>query len=134
MKVCVIIVSYNFEPWIPLCLSSVKASTQPATIVVVDNASQDRTCEIIRSQYPEVVLIKNDKNLGFGKANNQGMKYALENDFDYVFLLNQDARLHPRTLEILICAASHNKDYGILSPVHLNGDGDRLDFGFAEYT
>jgi len=134
MKVCVIIVSYNFEPWIPLCLPSVKASTLPATIVVIDNASQDRTCEIIRSQYPDVVLMKNSRNLGFGKANNQGMKYALENGFDYVFLLNQDARLHPRALETLILAASRNTNYGILSPVHLNGTGDRLDFGFAEYT
>lgn len=134
MKVCVIIVSYNFEPWIPLCLSSVKTSTMPATTVVIDNASQDHTCEIIRSQYPDVVLMKNSQNLGFGKANNQGMKYALENGFDYVFLLNQDARLHPRALETLILAATHNTDYGILSPVHFNGTGDRLDFGFAEYT
>ena len=134
IKVCVIIVSYNFEPWIPLCLPSVKASTLPATTLVIDNASQDRTCEIIRSQYPDVVLMKNSRNLGFGKANNQGMKYALENGFDYVFLLNQDARLHPRALETLILAASRNTNYGILSPVHLNGTGDRLDFGFAEYT
>jgi len=133
-KICVIIVSYNFEPWIPLCLPSVKASTLPATVVVIDNASQDRTREIIRSQYPDIVLMENNRNLGFGKANNQGMKYALDNGFDYVFLLNQDARLHPRALERLILAASHNTDYGILSPIHLNGKGDRLDFGFAEYT
>lgn len=134
IRVCVIIVSYNFEPWIPLCLPSVIASTLPATTLVIDNASQDRTCEIIRSQYPDVVLMKNSRNLGFGKANNQGMKYALENGFDYVFLLNQDARLHPRALETLILAASRNTNYGILSPVHLNGKGDELDFGFAEYT
>ncbi|HOT65137.1 MAG TPA: glycosyltransferase, partial [Dysgonamonadaceae bacterium] len=98
-SICVIIVSYNFETWIDRCIPSIQASTLPATILVVDNASQDRTYEIIRNRYPEVVLIENKENLGFGKANNIGMRYALEKGFDYVFLLNQDAWLEPNALE-----------------------------------
>ncbi|MBP7180980.1 MAG: glycosyltransferase family 2 protein [Dysgonomonadaceae bacterium] len=133
-SICVIIVSYNFETWIDRCIPSIQASTLPATILVVDNASQDRTCEIIRNRYPEVILIENKENLGFGKANNIGMRYALGKGFDYVFLLNQDAWLEPNALEKLVNASLRYPVYGILSPIHFNGDGTALDFGFATYT
>jgi GT2 family glycosyltransferase len=133
-SICVIIVSYNFETWIDRCIPSIQTSTLPATILVVDNASQDRTCEIIQNLYPEVVLIENEENLGFGKANNIGMQYALEKGFDYVFLLNQDAWLEPNALEKLVNSSLRYPVYGILSPIHFNGDGTALDFGFATYT
>jgi len=133
-SICVIIVSYNFETWIDRCIPSIQASTLPATILVVDNASQDRTCEIIRNRYPEVILIENKENLGFGKANNIGMRYALKKGFDYVFLLNQDAWLEPNTLEKMVNSSLRYPVYGILSPIHFNGDGTALDFGFATYT
>lgn len=133
-SICVIIISYNFEPWIDRCIPSIQASTLPATILVVDNASQDRTCEIIRNRYPEVVLIENKENLGFGEANNIGLRYALGKGFDYVFLLNQDAWLEQNALEKLVNVAHQHPEFGILSPIHFNGDGTALDFGFATYT
>ncbi len=132
--VCIIIVSYNFEPWINHCLPSARASTLPATIVVVDNASGDATCRIIRDDYPDVLLMETGENLGFGRANNIGIDYAMAEEFDYVFLLNQDAWIEPDTLRNLVMAAEENREYGILSPVHLNGRGDDTDFGFSEYT
>ena len=134
IKVCIIIVSYNFEPWIDLCLSSVYASTIPSTVVVIDNNSSDNTTEIIESKFPQVVLIKKHENLGFGKANNVGFMYALENKFDYVFLLNQDAWIETDMLEKLIVAAENSQDFGIISPVHLSSDGTSLDHGFADYS
>lgn len=133
-KVCVIIVSYNFEKWIDTCLPSLQNSTCDNTILVVDNLSQDNTCAIIEKRYPDVVLIKNSENAGFGKANNIGIDYAIEHGYPYVFLLNQDAWVEPDTLEKLVNASENNPQYGILSPVHLNGKGDNLDFGFATYT
>ena len=133
-KVCIVIVSYNFEPWIDVCLSSVYASTIPSTVVVTDNNSSDNTTEIIESKYPQVVLFKQNENLGFGKANNVGMAYALENNFDYVFLLNQDTWIQPDMLEKLIVAAENNRNFGIISPVHLSSDGTSLDHGFANYS
>ena len=131
---CVIIVSYNFERWVHKCIPSVMASTIPATIVVIDNGSDDATCGIIRNEYPGVVMMETHENLGFGRANNIGMRYAREGGFDYLFLLNQDAWIEPDTLEKLITAAEKNRGYSILSPVHLNGKGDAADFGFSEYT
>ncbi len=133
-EVCILIVSYNFEPWIDRCLPSALASTLPATIVVVDNGSSDRTCEIIRTHYPRVVLIETGENLGFGKANNIGMEYALKRGFDYLFLMNQDARIEPDALAKLVEAAESHAGYAVLSPLHLNSRGDAADFGFATYT
>lgn len=134
MKVCTIIVSYNFEKWIQLCLNSLYSSSVATEIVVIDNASTDNTCNIIADRYPSVVLIQNQDNLGFGKANNIGFKYAIERGCDYVFLINQDAWIEPDTLQKLIDASESNPDFGIISPIHLNGAGDKLDFGFATYS
>lgn len=133
-SVCIIIVSYNFEPWIHRCLPSVEASLLPATVLVIDNGSGDATCQIIRDKYPGVELIETHENLGFGRANNIGIQRAMERGFDYLFLLNQDAWIEPDTLGKLVDAAEKNSRYGILSPVHLNGKGDATDFGFSQYT
>lgn len=134
MKVCIIIVSYNFEKWLHTCLASLRNSSVKTTVLVIDNNSRDKTCEIIAEEYPEVILFQNKENLGFGKANNIGMRYALENGFDYILLLNQDAWVEENTLEKLINASVKNPGFGIISPVHLSGKGEKTDFGFSEYT
>lgn len=134
MKLLVIIVSYDFERWIDRCLGSLRASDLQADVVVIDNASQDRTVRIIESRYPEVRLVKNEKNLGFGGANNIGIKMAVEEDYEAVFLLNQDAWVDKNVLGTLCGLSRANPQYGILSPVHLTGSGDKLEHGFAEYA
>lgn len=134
MKICTIVVSYNFEKWIHKCLSSLRNSSVETTILVIDNHSNDNTREIIANEYPDVALVTNKENLGFGKANNIGFQYAIDNGFDYVFLLNQDAWVEERTLEKLIKASQNHPEFGIISPVHLNGTGEKLDFGFSEYS
>ena len=72
-KVCIIIVSYNFEPWIDKCLLSVFASTLPATVMVIDNNSSDNTVGKIKQDYPQVILIENNVFLGFGKGKKVGL-------------------------------------------------------------
>ncbi len=134
MKILVIIVSYNFERWIDRCLNSLRQSEQRADVVVIDNASQDRTVSLIESRYPEVRLIKSKKNLGFGRANNIGMKIALEERYDTVFLLNQDAWIDPKVLGELSKLSQSHPHYGILSPVHLTGSGEKLEQGFSGYS
>ena len=134
MKVAVIIVSYNFEPWMDRCLGSLRKSSIPVDIWVVDNASHDQTVSLIQANYPEVNVIQNVSNKGFGAANNQGMAEALQNQFDYVFLLNQDAWVDENTIETLVNLGECHSDFGIISPVHLSGKGDKLDFGFADYA
>jgi GT2 family glycosyltransferase len=62
------------------------------------------------------------------------MSYALKQGADYVFLLNQDAYLEKETIEKLIEVHKKNQNFGILSPIHLNGKGDRLDQNFSHYV
>lgn len=73
------------------------------------------------------------ENLGFGKANNKGLKYAINHGADFCFLLNPDAWVEKDTIEILVKAAIEAPKYGILSPIHLNNDGSRLDNHFNQY-
>lgn len=130
MKVLVIIVTYNFERWLTPCLTSLRQSEQAITVMVIDNCSQDRTVDRIRSEYPEVRLIENKENLGFGRANNIGFHTALHEEFDYVFLLNQDAWIDRNTIGRLVEVSCQYPEYGILSPIHLTANRQHIDAGF----
>lgn len=134
MKVLVIIVSYHFEKWIDRCLGSLRLSEYPVDVTVIDNASKDQTIKRIKKDYPEVRLIESTSNLGFGKANNIGLKFALEEDYDLAFLMNQDAWVTPTTIGSLVTLSTKYPEYGILSPVHLTGKGDKPDPGFGNYA
>lgn len=134
MKVLVIIVSYNFEPWLERCLGSLRHSFYPVDTVVIDNGSTDQTIQRIRKDYPEIHLLPQNKNLGFGRANNIGMQIALAEGYDFVFLLNQDAWIDSNTIGELVELSQSYPQYGILSPVHLTGKGDKPDPGFGYYA
>lgn len=134
MNVLVIIVSYNFMPWIDRCLDSLRQSQLKADVMVIDNASVDATVATVRKRYPEVKLVVNKANLGFGRANNIGMKYALDHGYDGVLLLNEDAWVNPDVIGHLSSLAVRHPEYGILSPVHLTGSGKTLEHGFATYA
>jgi GT2 family glycosyltransferase len=134
MKVLVIIVSYNFEPWLERCLGSLRHSFYPVDTVVIDNGSTDQTIQRIRKDYPETRLLPQNKNLGFGRANNIGMQIALAEGYDFVFLLNQDAWIDSNTIGELVELSQSHPQYGILSPVHLTGKGDKPDPGFGYYA
>jgi len=126
-----IVVTYNGCKWVDKCLDSLINSTVPTKILVIDNKSTDGTPDKIRSKYPSIEVIEPGENLGFGKANNIGLARALNENADYVFLLNQDAWVETDTIEKLLSVQSSK--YAILSPVHLNGQGDALDSKFANY-
>lgn len=129
MQVLIVIVTYNGMKWIERCLSALRQSTHPVTTIVIDNHSTDGTPDFIASHFPEVILEAKQENLGFGQGNNVGLRYALDNGFDYVMLLNQDAYLQPRAMEELLKVADgHN----LFSPLHLSGDGTHLDWFFRE--
>ena len=84
LKLFVIIVTYKGKQWYDRCFTSLRESTVPVQTIVVDNASEDGSVEYIREHYPEIVLMENKENLGFGQANNLAMRYALDHDCDYV--------------------------------------------------
>lgn len=127
-KVFVIIVTYKGLRWYDKCFTSLRESTLPVQTVVVDNTPGDEDAEYIKARYPEVHIIKTQENLGFGKANNLGMRYALDNGCDYVFLFNQDAWIEKDSIAKLVEVAEQYPEYGIISPMHLNADQNHLNF------
>lgn len=127
----VIIVTYNGIRWVDACFSSLRRSTVPLRTVVVDNGSTDGTPERIAARYPEVHLIRSAENLRFGRGNNAAIRHAREQGADYFLLLNQDAWIEPDTVSKLL--AAEDARCGILSPVHLDGTGLRMDTMFRQY-
>src|SRR5690554_6368794 len=134
MTIKAIIVTYNPAQWLDKCLGSLNKSNVKLDVIVIDNGSTDGSIEIIKNDYPNVRLIINSENKGFGAANNQGLSIALNERADYAFLLNQDAWIEPNTIEKLIEVSQNNKGFGVLSPIHLNGKGDALDQNFSNYA
>lgn len=130
-KVYAVIVTYNGKKWYNKCIGYLKQSSIPVLPVIVDNASSDGTQDYIKATFPEAKFIESSENLGFAKANNIGIRYAYDNGADYVLLLNQDAWIFPDTISLLLKTFSEHPDAGIISPMHLNGEMDALDFNFA---
>lgn len=134
-KVLVVVVTYNGMRWIRRCLGSVSgirsALLAAVDLYVVDNASTDGTPDCVAACFPDAILRRSGENLGFGRANNLGLQYALEHGYDAVYLLNQDAWLLDGALEELVRLARALPAFGILSPLQLQADGERPDARFA---
>jgi len=134
VQVTTIVATFNAESWILPCIQSVQESSLKSAVIVVDNNSQDATRKLLMETFPSVELISNNSNVGFGRANNIGIEQAIKKKAEYIFLLNQDARIHFEMLGRLVQVADQMKDVGILSPIHLNYSGNAVDKAFQKYT
>ena len=128
-----IIITYNGSKWIDKCFGSLVNSSVPLKILAIDNASTDGTPDIIREKFPQVEVIETGQNLGFGKANNIGLKRVLDENADYAFLLNQDAWVEEDTIEKLVEVYKKHQEFGLLSPVPYDGLGIKIDRQFERY-
>lgn len=133
-KIFVIVVTYKGQQWYDKCFISLKESTLPVEVVVVDNTQGDADRKYIHEHFPEIHIIKPKENLGFGRANNIGIRYALAQGCDYVFLLNQDAWVRPDTFSELIRIHQLHTEYGLLSPMHLTADESHIENGVLQYV
>ncbi len=127
-----IIVTYNGKKWLNQTLEALNQSSMPSNVIVLDNASTDGTQELVR-QYANIELIQLESNLGFGAANNIGIKRAIERGAEFVFLLNQDAYVLRTTVEQLVEELKKSPFVGVLSPLQLAPGGKKLDRAFAGY-
>ena len=121
----VIIVSYNVEHFLHLCLESVYAAINNinAEILVIDNASADNSVEMMRKKFPSTRVISNVDNLGFGKANNKAAKLAKGR---HVCFLNPDTIVSQKTFKEFIQLHEANPTIGISGPQMIDGTGQFL--------
>jgi len=130
-NVLVIVVTYNAASYIRQCLSSIDIDA--FDVLVVDNNSKDNTIQIIKNEFPKVIISAQLINLGFGQANNIGLQKAITEDYDYVLLLNQDAWVKPDTLSKLIESSRSNPAFWILSPIQYHSGINDIEPQFKKY-
>lgn len=131
MDVSIIIVNYNTKDLTLDCIDSILAegSSLKKEIIVIDNNSTDGSLDSLEklAKNNVIQLIKNEENSGFAKANNQGIKIAKA---PYIFLLNSDTKVRPRSIERLITFAKKNKNVGAVGSRLLNPDGNVQESAF----
>lgn len=128
-ELSIVVVNMNTKDLTLECVESVReeGSDIDWEIIMVDNGSTDGSVESFRrleNEMDNFTFIGNDKNEGYAKANNQGIKVA---QGDYVLLLNNDTVVEKKALEKLLSFAKRKKDAGVVAPRLLNKDGSIQD-------
>jgi len=121
MKLSIILINWKTRDLTRNALASIYKETAgfDFEIVVVDNNSADGSVEMIKKEFPQVVLIENKDNRGFGKANNQGLKIA---QGDYLMFLNTDVVVLDGALNKLVNYLDEHTDVMMVGPRLLNKD------------
>lgn len=113
----VIVLSWNNLGDILDCLNSSRSMNYTNyRVVVVDNGSVDATVESVAREFPAAHVIQNGYNLGYAEGNNVGIRFAVQNGAEYIFLLNSDATVESDSLTRLIESAQGDMQIGILCP------------------
>ena len=122
MDLSIIIVNWNTSALLQRCLESVVKFTNNIQykIIVIDNGSNDGSVEMLTSSFPEVILIQNDKNLGFSRAVNQGIKIA---NGENVLLLNSDTFIKENSFARMVGLLNKQKHIGAMTCKILYPDG-----------
>lgn len=127
-KVIVIIPNWNGIDHILDCLESLRAIEYTNfEVIVVDNNSEDRSPEAVAGRFPDVQIIRNAENLGFAEGCNVGIREAIAQTAEYVWLLNSDAIVDPQALDALVGVAEQDSSIGMTgSKVYHYDDRDLL--------
>lgn len=120
--VSVVIVNWNTRELLRRCLASLPWDSERVRIeaIVVDNASEDGSAEMVEEQFPQVRLLRNEENVGFVRANNQGLRAATG---EFLLMLNSDTEVRPGAIERLVEVLGSDERIGAVGPRLLNTDG-----------
>lgn len=126
-RISAVIISYHGIDFIADCLSSLKTDLAGYTheIIIIDNDSTDGTLEYLESNHPDVCLIKNQANLGFAHAVNQGIEAA---KYEFLWLLNQDLRIRLGCIDTLLECYNRLERPGMIGPCLVGFDGSLQKF------
>jgi N-acetylglucosaminyl-diphospho-decaprenol L-rhamnosyltransferase len=117
----IVITNYDGKNFIGACLSSIKENLHPSDVetIVIDNSSSDGSPEFIKEKFRWVKLICNHQNLGYARANNQGIKEAKG---EFILLLNPDTVVRPHSIDILEDEMRLDPTIGAAGPALLCGE------------
>jgi GT2 family glycosyltransferase len=117
-KVSIVILNWNGLEDTIECLESLKKVTYPSyEVILVDNGSQGDDVEVLRERYGDYIhIVQNEKNYGFAKGNNVGIRYALGKGTDYVLVLNNDTVVAPTFLDELVSCCRKEQKIGAVGP------------------
>lgn len=116
-RVDIIILTYNGRVDTLECLESLKRiDYEEYRVTVVDNGSSDGAAEVVAEKFPEIDLIRLERNLRFAGGNNLALRRTIEEEFDYALLLNNDTVVEPDFLRRLVELAESNPGAGLAAP------------------
>jgi len=117
--VTIVIINWNGKDYVLNCLDSVEKLNYPKEryrVLIIDNCSTDHSQELIKEAFPEYQMIINPKNYGCAEAENQGIKFSIEQGDDFVWLLNNDVILDKDSLKHLVETAKSDRSISVLAP------------------
>jgi lipopolysaccharide/colanic/teichoic acid biosynthesis glycosyltransferase/GT2 family glycosyltransferase len=122
IAVSICIVNYNAKLYLENCLNSIlyNPPLRPFEIILVDNCSRDGSVSMVEEKFPMVIIIRNKKNEGFIKANNQALRIA---NGKYLLCLNNDTYVFPGAIDTLVDFMELHPEAGAVGPKVLNSDG-----------
>jgi GT2 family glycosyltransferase len=113
-SVAIVILNWNGKDNTCECLESVqKLDYRNYKVIVADNGSEDDSVLVVKHKFPNTLIIENGANLGYAEGNNRAITYAIEQDFDYVLLLNNDAIVDPHLLDSFMSVSAANPNAGV---------------------
>ncbi len=122
MKLSIVLLTWNATPYIRNCLDALLPQVPEQTeIIVIDNGSRDNSAQIIRQEYPDVILIVNQTNIGVGPARNQGLRLAKGN---YILILDIDTIVQPGAIHALLDSMDHDPSAGLAAAKLVDPDGN----------
>ena len=123
MKLSIVIPTFNAHEWIEQCLDSIRLHGPGGgdyELIVIDDKSTDDTVAIVREKFSDVRLLLNEKNVGFGRTVNVGLRAS---SGQYILVLNNDTWMHEGALDAMVAYLDEHADAGIVGPKVLSGDG-----------
>ncbi len=116
MKVAAVVVTYNRKDLLKECLQALLTQTRPLDeIIVIDNASTDRTDKMVPKEFPQVTYVRLPENIGGAGGFHEGMKLAYEKGYDWIWVMDDDAIPESRALERLLVNLSSLHTAGIVA-------------------
>ena len=120
-KLAIIIVNWKQYELTTKCLISIyKSKFKKFDVILIDNESNFKKLENLSDNFKKLKVFQNESNLGFGLANNQGINYAIQNNFKYVMLLNNDTEVDKNFIDPLINTINKDNTTGAVQPLIMN--------------